>query len=274
MRTLHPSLPARIEAFVFDWAGTTVDYGCHAPVVVFQQAFRELGVEVSDAEARGPMGMAKWDHLQTMLQMPRIAARFREVHGREGRDADVDAMYARFLPLQVEEVSRHALLVPGFRDLMMLLRERGIAIGSTTGYPKEVMARLLPLAAEQGYAPRCALDATDVRFGRPKPWLVFRAMELLDVHPPSAVVVVDDTPVGVRAGVAAGCFTVGVVETSNGMGLTREGVAKLRAEDPAAYTARYAAVERSHIEAGAHLVVPSVASLVVDVNAGAAGGVR
>jgi phosphonoacetaldehyde hydrolase len=263
MPTLHPALPARVRAFVFDWAGTTLDYGCHAPVAVFKQAFRELGVDVTDAECRGPMGMAKWDHLKTMLVSPSVAERFHAAHGRDGTDADVDAMYARFLPLQVEEVTRHAELVPGFRALLEVLEARGVAVGSTTGYPKEVMARLMPLAAAQGYRPLCAFDATDVRFGRPKPWLVFRALEAMDVCPPSEVVVVDDTPVGVRAGVAAGCFTVGVVESANAMGLTRAEVERLRAEDPKAFTARYAAVEREHIEAGAHLVVRTVADLLI-----------
>ncbi len=28
-----------IRAVIFDWAGTTVDYGCFAPVQAFQEAF-------------------------------------------------------------------------------------------------------------------------------------------------------------------------------------------------------------------------------------------
>jgi phosphonoacetaldehyde hydrolase len=263
MPTLHAAVPSRVRAFVFDWAGTTVDYGCHAPVAVFRQAFREIGVEVSEAEARAPMGMAKWDHLKTMLMMETVAERFRRAHGREGADRDVDAMYERFLPLQVEEVTRHAELVPGFLQLFQHLRSLEIGVGSTTGYPKEVMARLAPLAASQGYSPTCAFDATDVRDGRPKPWLIFRALEAMDAYPPGRVVVVDDTAVGVRAGVAAGCFTVGVVESSNGMGLKRDAVERLKMTDPKAFTARCAAVEREHVEAGAHLVVRTVADLLV-----------
>jgi phosphonoacetaldehyde hydrolase len=198
-----------------------------------------------------------------MLTTPSVAARFQQKHGRAGTDADVDAMYERFLPLQVDEVAHHAQLVPGFLTLVRYLEARRIPIGSTTGYPKVVMDRLVPLAHAEGYAPLCALDATDVRFGRPKPWLIFRAMELLDVCPARNVVVVDDTPVGVRAGVAAGAFTVGVVDSSNGMGMTVDALERLKREDPAGYGARYAAVEREHLDAGASLVVPTIASLLV-----------
>lgn len=263
MATLHAAVPLRVRAFVFDWAGTTLDYGCHAPVAVFRQAFREIDVEVSEAEARAPMGMAKWAHLKAMLTTPTVAERFRRAHGREGTDRDVDAMYERFLPLQVEEVTRHAELVPGFLALFEHLRSQAIGVGSTTGYPKEVMARLAPLAASQGYTPSCAFDASDVREGRPKPWLIFRALEAMDAYPPGRVVVVDDTAVGVRAGVAAGCFTVGVVESASAMGLTHAEVERMKATDPKGFTARYAAVEREHVEAGAHLVVRTVADLLV-----------
>ena len=33
-----------IQAVIFDWAGTTVDYGCFAPVQAFQEAFAHHGV--------------------------------------------------------------------------------------------------------------------------------------------------------------------------------------------------------------------------------------
>ncbi|MFR7444714.1 MAG: hypothetical protein ACLUUO_16310 [Sellimonas intestinalis] len=33
----------KYEAVIFDWAGTTVDYGCFAPVQAFLDAFHEYG---------------------------------------------------------------------------------------------------------------------------------------------------------------------------------------------------------------------------------------
>ena len=32
----------QLEAVIFDWAGTTVDYGCFAPVEAFIKAFERL----------------------------------------------------------------------------------------------------------------------------------------------------------------------------------------------------------------------------------------
>lgn len=48
-----------IEAVIFDWAGTTVDYGCFAPVQVFTEVFTNAGVAPTPQEVREPMGMLK-----------------------------------------------------------------------------------------------------------------------------------------------------------------------------------------------------------------------
>ncbi|MGL4876645.1 MAG: phosphonoacetaldehyde hydrolase, partial [Paraclostridium dentum] len=58
-----------IEAVIFDWAGTTVDYGCFAPVRAFIEVFEEYGISPTIDETREPMGMLKWDHIKTMMSM-------------------------------------------------------------------------------------------------------------------------------------------------------------------------------------------------------------
>ena len=36
-----------IQGVIFDWAGTTVDFGCFAPVSAFVEAFRKAGIDVT-----------------------------------------------------------------------------------------------------------------------------------------------------------------------------------------------------------------------------------
>lgn len=45
----------KIEAVIFDWAGTTVDYGCFAPVQAFTEVFKEFGVIPTMEEVRKRM---------------------------------------------------------------------------------------------------------------------------------------------------------------------------------------------------------------------------
>jgi hypothetical protein len=88
----------KLQAVLFDWAGTTIDYGSRAPVEVFLEIFHRRDVEITQAEARGPMGRAKRDHIAELLQLPRVAQAWHQRYGSQPGDADAQAMYDEFLP--------------------------------------------------------------------------------------------------------------------------------------------------------------------------------
>ena len=248
-----------LEAVLFDWAGTTIDFGSRAPTEVFLEIFRRRGVEVTVAEARGPMGRAKLEHIAEVARLPRVQDAWRAVHGRDVTDADVLAMYENFLPLQQDILSRGSELIPGVVDVVTACRARGLKIGSTTGYTKALMEVVAPSAAKSGYAPDVIVCPDDVRAGRPAPWLNFRAAEALNVYPMSRVVVVDDTPVGLQAGRNAGCWTIGVAMSGNALGLSLAEVQGLSSTEREGHLARITA---DFVKEGAHAVIPSVAELI------------
>ncbi|RUL89186.1 phosphonoacetaldehyde hydrolase [Tautonia sociabilis] len=249
----------RILGVFLDWAGTTIDHGSRAPVEVFVEVFRRSGVEITAAEARGPMGMAKREHIAALLAMPRVAASWQAKTGRPPDESDLDRLYADFLPLQREVLARHCDVIAGVPEVIAECRRRGLKIGSSTGYTRELMEVVAPLAAEGGYQPDTILCADDAPRGRPAPWLNFRCAERLDVFPMSRVVVVDDTVPGIQAGRNAGAWTVAVTRTGNSLGLSAEELDRLSPEERAT---RIAAASIALRNAGAHAVIESVADLL------------
>lgn len=248
----------RFKAAVFDWAGTTVDYGSFAPMGAFQRAFAEFGIDVTIDEARAPMGAPKWDHINSMLSMPRIAGQWKEKFGHAPGDADVDEVYKVFVPMNEAVAADYATLVPGAGEAIAELRAMGLKIGSTTGYTRFIMERVLPVAAAQGYSPDNLVCSDDLPEGRPGPLGMYKCMVDLVAYPPSALVKVDDTEPGIAEGVAAGCLTVGVALSGNAVGLTPEEVAALPEEER---EAKRAAAAKILFDAGANYVIDTVADL-------------
>ena len=156
-----------VQLVILDWAGTTMDYGCYAPAVVFVEVYKRNGVEISMEEARQPMGAHKLGHIRKISRIPSVARRWQEVHGRPCTEEDVQAMFAEFVPLQLDCLAQYAELIPGTLEVVAELRKRGIKIGSTTGYTREMMDLLLSEAARRGYEPDSTVCATDVPAGRP-----------------------------------------------------------------------------------------------------------
>ena len=226
---------------------------------VFVETFHRFGVDITVDEARGPMGLPKRDHIAAVLGLPRVAKAWEMATGHPATEADVDALYAAFIPLNVEVVTDYADLIPGARATIDSLRARKLKIGSTTGYTREIMAPVLPLAAAQGYAPDNLVCAGDLPTGRPTPLMMYRTFLDLGVWPAATVVKVDDTEPGIAEGRAAGTWTVGVALTGNLTGLSAEALAAL--SDVERQALRHAATKRL-IEAGADYVIDSVADLL------------
>ena len=63
----------RISALILDWAGTTVDFGSFAPTQIFVEAFRQaFDIEITLEEARVPMGLGKWQHIEALGKLPAV----------------------------------------------------------------------------------------------------------------------------------------------------------------------------------------------------------
>lgn len=245
-----------VKALVLDWAGTVVDHGSRAPMGAFVRAFAEFGVEITIADARGPMGMAKADHIRLVGAAVNPAWRAR--HGRDFNEADVQAIFAVFEPLNVAAIKDHADLIPGAKSALDWATARGIRIGTTTGYTRPIMAELAPLAAAQGFTPEIIVCAGDLAAGRPAPLQMWKVMSEMGIWPAAAVVKLDDTPPGIEEARAAGAWAVGVALTGNIAGWSAEEIAEVPAAEIAAARARATAELRA---AGAHLVVDSIADL-------------
>ena len=219
------------KAVVFDWAGTMIDFGSFAPMGVFVKAFAAFGIDVSIEQARAPMGKPKWDHIRQMMDDPDIAAKWTARYGKAPDNANVDEVFKVFVPMNEDVAAEYADLVPGAADVIAYLRGKGVKIGSTTGYTRSIMERVLPVAAAQGYRPDNLVCSDDLKEGRPGPLGMYQCFVDLAVYPPSAVIKVDDTEPGIAEGVAAGCVTVGLALSGNYAGKTPEELAAMPPEE-------------------------------------------
>jgi len=263
-----------VKLVILDWAGTTMDYGCYAPAVVFVEVYRRHGVEISMEQARRPMGLHKRDHIKAISQIEEVAEAWKKAHGRPVTEQDVDAMFADFQPLQLACLADYADLIPGTLETVAALRERGIAIGSTTGYFTEAMELIKKEAARRGYVPDSSVCATQVPAGRPHPWMVLQNMFNTGIYPSEAVVKVGDTKPDIGEGLNAGVWTVGLAKTGNEMGLNREEIEALDAETR---ERKLAQAREGLARSGAHYVVDTIADLlpvIDDVDARLARGER
>lgn len=251
-------LPTRVQAVVLDWSGTLIDHGSRAPALVFTDLFRAAGIQVTEAEARIPMGQYKRDHIAGVLALPAVSARWQAAHGAPPSEADVDRLFADFNPRQIAITRQYATLIPGAREAVEAFRTRGMRIGSCTGYTASIMDVVVPAAAEQGLTVDSVTTPEEVPAGRPAPYMIYLTALKLGIYPLSAFVKIGDTVADIGEGRSAGAWTVGLAATGNEIGLDAEALAALPAAER---ESRLVAARRRLYEAGAHEVVNSLADV-------------
>ena len=211
----------KVEGVIFDWAGTTVDFGCFAPVNAFMQVFKDKGIEVTMDEIRQPMGMAKREHIKTMLEMKRIESCWKQKYEKNFDEKDIDILYSNFKDLLINSLATFSIPLPDVRETIKVLRHNGIRIGSTTGYTDKMMEVVLESSKRNRYEPDFWItpDSTN-SYGRPYPYMIYRNIEALKLSATWKVIKVGDTIADIKEGINAGVWSVGVVVGSSQMGLS------------------------------------------------------
>jgi phosphonoacetaldehyde hydrolase len=196
------------------------------------------------------------------------------VHGKYPGQEEVDAMFADFVPMQLECLRQYTTLLPGVAETTQALQAQGIKIGSTTGFLRAMVDILEEDAKKQGYVPDASVAGDEVVHGaRPKPFMVYKNLDMLDVHPIQSVVKVDDTISGVGEALEAGCWGVGIARYSNYMDVDNFEHEKSLSEQE--IQRRLAFTRETLRKAGAHYVIDifdELPEIIDDVNARLARG--
>ena len=251
-----------IECVIFDWAGTTVDFGCFAPVNAFIKAFEETGIRITEEEVRIPMGMAKIEHVRQLLRMERINNEFKNNHGREWKEEDVVILNHSFEKYLFTTLKDYTTPIPNVVETVNQLKQQGIKIGSTTGYTRAMMDIVEPSAREKGYSPDCCITPDGLPKGRPAPFMIFKNMIALNIQDADCVVKIGDTMEDIREGVNAKVWTIGVVVGSSELGLSEMEVDDMPETE---LNEKIAAVRSKMAEAGAHYVIDTMKELPVTI---------
>ena len=244
-----------IKAVILDWAGTTVDFGSLAPVAALQQVFLSADVPITAAEARQHMGVLKKDQIRFICSADRVRAAWTACHGQPPSEHDVERIFGEFLPQQSQILVQYSAPIPGVCETVDSWRAGGLRIGSTTGYTRDLLNVVLPVAAQLGYAPDASVTPDEVGAGRPKPFMCYRNAILLGVFPLWCCVKIGDTPSDIAEGRNAGMWTIALSATGNEIGLS---LSDWQALAPEERSLREGHAARRLMDAGAHFVAPAL----------------
>ena len=228
-------------------------------------------------EARLPMGLRKDLHIKAITEISEVRDRWKKRHGSYPTQNCVDKMFKDFVPLQLANLGNYSQLIPGTREVTSRLQlEFGLKIGLTTGFTREMVDVLLMDAEAQGFKPDCTVAGDEVENGaRPKPFMVYKNLDKLDISPIQSVIKVDDTVGGIGEALSAGCWAVGVSRYSNYMDIDSYAHESVLTQEE--INIRHEKTKEILRNTGAHYVIDTIVDLpwvISDINKKLQMGIR
>lgn len=193
----HGYLSVSPKAALIDMDGTLYDsMPRHADA--WQQMTSEIGIEVPREEFFRYEGRTGASTINLL---------FNRVFGRDATDEEKERLYRR--KTEIFAAMPEVDPMPGAPELMEFLKMVGMKRVLVTGSGQNTLLNRLEADYPGIFEPGMRVTSRDVSRGKPHPEPFFKGMELAGVQPDQCIVV-ENAPLGVQAGDAAGAFTIGV----------------------------------------------------------------
>lgn len=191
----HPFAP---KAVLFDMDGVLYDsMPNHA--IAWTRSMAEYGLAMTAHDAYATEGARGFDTIR------QIARRDKGLELTEQQAKDMYAEKARIFHTLPE-----ARIFPGVKELMQRIVDGGLTVNVVTGSAQQQLIDRLHDDFGQWLAPEHITTALDVRHGKPAPDPYLAGLRKAGNLQPWQGIVIENAPLGVRAGVAAHAFTIAI----------------------------------------------------------------
>lgn len=189
----------KIELVVCDMAGTTVRDAGQVPQA-FTSALAAHGIDVTPQAINSLRGASK--RLAILNLIPESA----------DRKQRAERVYATFVEHLAQVFNGTVEPVPGARETIDALRQRGVRVALNTGFDRETTDLLLDALGWRAGVVDAVVCGDEVTLGRPAPYMIFHCMEATGVIDVRAVANVGDTVLDLQAGHRSGvALNIGVL---------------------------------------------------------------
>lgn len=193
--SMQPTSP---KVVLFDMDGVLYDSMANHGIA-WQRAMKEFGIHFTVEDSYATEGARGVDTIRKYAK----AQLGKELTEEEAQKMyDLKAHYFHEMP--------EAKIFYGVTDLMKKIKDCGLKIGIVTGSAQRPLIERVTHDFGDFVSRDQITTAFDVKRGKPNPDPYLMGLKKAGNYAPSEGIVVENAPLGVRAGVAAGCYTVAI----------------------------------------------------------------
>lgn len=186
-----------LKAVLFDMDGVLFD-SMKNHTLAWYKAVSSLGIPCERDEFYQYEGATgKWT----------INTIYRRAYGRDATEEEIERLYS--LKSKYFNALSESGPMPGAKEMLQKVKQAGLTPVLVTGSGQRSLLKRLEHEFPGVFMPETMITAFDVKKGKPDPEPYLKGLKKVKVKPEEAMIV-ENAPLGVQAGVAAGIFTVAI----------------------------------------------------------------
>jgi HAD superfamily hydrolase (TIGR01509 family) len=195
LRMKNSIVPANLKCVIFDMDGVLYD-SMKNHEITWKESLKTVGIDFPAYEAYLHEGRPGYDT---------IGYAFEKYLKKEASLADKEQVYNEKVRLM--KLAPKAEMMPGMKELIGILREKGLDVWVVTGSKQPTL--LDKLNEDFGIDPKKVISARNVTHGKPHPEPYIKAVDGSGLRAEECLVI-ENAPLGVRSAKAAGITTIAV----------------------------------------------------------------
>lgn len=186
------------KAVLFDMDGVLYD-SMPRHAIAWQKSMAQFDIHMTAHDVYATEGARGFDTVKMLVKRQK---------GTEISDEKAKAMYE--VKSNIFHAMPEAPIFDGVKELMQRITDAGLSVNVVTGSAQKPLIARLTHDFGQWLAPDHITTAYDVDRGKPDPDPYLTGLRKAGDLKPWQGIVVENAPLGIHAGVAAGCFTIAV----------------------------------------------------------------
>ena len=167
--------------------------------VAWQEAMKQFGIHFTADDSYATEGARGVDTIRLYVKR------------QQGKDISAEEAQKMYdVKTDIFHRMPKAEIFPGVREIMQKIKDAGMTIGVVTGSGQRPLIKRLLTDFEGFLTEDHIVTAYDVERGKPNPDPYLMGLKKAGNLQPWQGIVVENAPLGVRAGSSAGCFTIGI----------------------------------------------------------------
>ena len=208
-----------INACIFGLGGTIVDKYALTSYLSLKKVFNNIDIHVDNNLILKNIGIYKNDHIFNIIINQNTTQKWLEKYNEYPDEYDIHNLYKSYNNIHYHYCKNLVTILPETEECIKYLKKNNILIGCTTNYNNISMNIIRNKLNYHNIFLDNYISVDSLNKPKPNPHMIYKTMENFNINNPKNIIKVANSITGIKEGINANCWTVGVARWSMNMGI-------------------------------------------------------